>query len=635
MTVGDPARGALGLELYFEPGGSGDRISQATAEDGDASTAAMLFAGDPHLARASARPLEGWNDNCYEITFKVVGPGVRPDAYERNDSLETAARLEGEWSHRHHDPTIFEDGAERPGDGLLPELRRNWGSAESWTFTVRDLTIHSRTDRDFFRIAIPDPADPAGGGHPVFVSACGETKRRGFLAGTTDTVSWRARLGVAAYADAVPGGPGERVTLYPAGAGDSILFCPRSRHGLTELVFSVGEGADPSRRVAQSYHIEISCTISITRLEEAIPFEPFVLPCPGGFHPRCDEELLEGRRGRILMEHPYEVSDPDCLVDGCPDEFLIAWDVREDLDMIFEATAELSYRLFELAGGLIGEALPFGGTPGGGGVVEAGPVSRRLFIPDLEPGSYVLVVAGPEAAYTIDCLVPEFTRGRPPARFIRGDVNGDGSVTGEVTDAVFLLQWNFAGGGEPPCLAACDSNGDGEIIGQVTDAVHLLRFNFLGAPQPPPPFPGCGEGPFSSDEALGCERTPSGCPSPVPVLAHGFPGLGAAPLLAPPLPRSRRRDRKDPSRPRGMGPALACHPTGSRASCGSLVAPEPRRRRGRLLGRSTPPGGDLAGPRGELGPVGRGVWIQVRSPTGSRIQSRRSIGKTPRVRLRS
>ncbi len=93
--------------------------------------------------------------------------------------------------------------------------------------------------------------------------------------------------------------------------------------------------------------------------------------------------------------------------------------------------------------------------------------------------------------------------------FLRGDCNGDGAIGG-VTDAVFLLNFNFLGGGSPPCLAACDSNGDGEA-GGVTDAVYLLGFNFLGGQQPPPPFPECSPSDLVTDEALGCQ-TPVDCP---------------------------------------------------------------------------------------------------------------------------
>jgi hypothetical protein len=97
----------------------------------------------------------------------------------------------------------------------------------------------------------------------------------------------------------------------------------------------------------------------------------------------------------------------------------------------------------------------------------------------------------------------------PAPRFRRGDCDGDGTVAGTVTDAVFHLAFNFAGGPAPRCLAACDADADGRAVGQVTDAVFLLAFNFLGGPPPPPPFPGCGEDPSAA--ALGCDSAAEDC----------------------------------------------------------------------------------------------------------------------------
>jgi len=97
---------------------------------------------------------------------------------------------------------------------------------------------------------------------------------------------------------------------------------------------------------------------------------------------------------------------------------------------------------------------------------------------------------------------------RRAAVFLRGDCDGDGAVAGVVTDAVFLLNANFGGGGTPGCLAACDANGDGSVTGEVTDAVYLLSFSFLGGLPPPFPFPSCDVSQRTDDVALGC-RTPS------------------------------------------------------------------------------------------------------------------------------
>jgi hypothetical protein len=95
-------------------------------------------------------------------------------------------------------------------------------------------------------------------------------------------------------------------------------------------------------------------------------------------------------------------------------------------------------------------------------------------------------------------------------KFRRGDCDGDGQVRGVVTDAIFLLGFNFLGGTPPSCFAACDADGDGQVRGLVTDAIYILSFNFLGGPAPPSPFPGCGPG-NEKDQALGCAQSTGGC----------------------------------------------------------------------------------------------------------------------------
>jgi hypothetical protein len=99
----------------------------------------------------------------------------------------------------------------------------------------------------------------------------------------------------------------------------------------------------------------------------------------------------------------------------------------------------------------------------------------------------------------------------PPARFVRGDCDGDGAVSAAVADALAVLAYNFLDGAAPPCLAACDADGDGAVAGSVTDAVFVLRFAFLGGPAPPGPFPACGPSQRPADAGLGCTRPPPGC----------------------------------------------------------------------------------------------------------------------------
>jgi hypothetical protein len=162
----------------------------------------------------------------------------------------------------------------------------------------------------------------------------------------------------------------------------------------------------------------------------------------------------------------------------------------------------------EVAGGL-------GGVEGeGGGGIDAGS-SSPLAVRFTDGGDVgregADVVLRLEAGGRISgCTghLPSYPGGSPG--FIRGDCNGDGQVTGMVTDAVFLLAYNFTGGSPPGCLAACDANGDGHVTGSVTDALYILLFNFGGGPAPPAPFPACGAG-TAADALLGCQTPPAGC----------------------------------------------------------------------------------------------------------------------------
>jgi hypothetical protein len=90
--------------------------------------------------------------------------------------------------------------------------------------------------------------------------------------------------------------------------------------------------------------------------------------------------------------------------------------------------------------------------------------------------------------------------------FLRGDCNGDGTVT--ISDPIRLLLASFAGG-TVPCLSACDADGNGSASG-VTDTIHVLRHLFSGGPPPASPYPLCGA-PGASDLTLGCAAPPAAC----------------------------------------------------------------------------------------------------------------------------
>lgn len=75
-----------------------------------------------------------------------------------------------------------------------------------------------------------------------------------------------------------------------------------------------------------------------------------------------------------------------------------------------------------------------------------------------------------------------------PTPFIRGEINGDGSV--DIGDAIALLNFLFSSGAPPIPPAAGDVNGDGST--DVGDVIYLLGFQFSGGPPPPAPFPNIG-----------------------------------------------------------------------------------------------------------------------------------------------
>jgi hypothetical protein len=104
---------------------------------------------------------------------------------------------------------------------------------------------------------------------------------------------------------------------------------------------------------------------------------------------------------------------------------------------------------------------------------------KRLFIFALVVGCIGFVAQGDIAVLGDDGFqLPE----------MNGDVNRDGLV--DLSDAVYLLQWMYAGGATPWPLACepfstfhnGDVNGSGEI--DISDPIYILQFKFLGGPAP-------------------------------------------------------------------------------------------------------------------------------------------------------
>lgn len=66
--------------------------------------------------------------------------------------------------------------------------------------------------------------------------------------------------------------------------------------------------------------------------------------------------------------------------------------------------------------------------------------------------------------------------------YVCGNIDGDPGGAIDISDLVYLVDWMFTGGPEPPALMAADSNGDGE--NDISDLVWLVDYMFTGGPRP-------------------------------------------------------------------------------------------------------------------------------------------------------
>jgi len=169
-----------------------------------------------------------------------------------------------------------------------------------------------------------------------------------------------------------------------------------------------------------------------------------------------------------------------------------------DIDLVF-ATHELGAA--EAPDVYINQGGLQGGAPGS--------FARELDVPFL-PGIYnVIASSDADGDGDLDILCPSagqlspepgpgtsdfltngvFHAPNPPLAFRRGDTNDDLSV--DISDAVSILAYLFAGGPAPLCLATADV--DASAVLDISDAVSLLGHLFAGGTAPVAPFPNFGD----------------------------------------------------------------------------------------------------------------------------------------------
>jgi len=108
-------------------------------------------------------------------------------------------------------------------------------------------------------------------------------------------------------------------------------------------------------------------------------------------------------------------------------------------------------------------------------------------------------------------------------KFVRGDMNADGDVS--MADAGFFIDGTLFQGPAPGCLDTADVDNDGTF--SPSDAVYLLNWLFASGPQPPAPFPAPGLDPATPPDNIPCavyKVTPPGNPHPGYTMSWETPG---------------------------------------------------------------------------------------------------------------
>ena len=78
-------------------------------------------------------------------------------------------------------------------------------------------------------------------------------------------------------------------------------------------------------------------------------------------------------------------------------------------------------------------------------------------------------------------LLPAF--GTTQESDFRGTSAATGNPVVDIADLVYLVDYMFLGGPEPPVMAAADVDGSGGII-DIADLVYLVDFMFTDGPDP-------------------------------------------------------------------------------------------------------------------------------------------------------
>lgn len=223
------------------------------------------------------------------------------------------------------------------------------------------------------------------------------------------------------------------------------------------------------------FPIDVAHSVEIQGFQLLVQYDPSVLTF-------LRNETAQTAVAALTPEF-HETSERVGLVQvGCIFDFLEPIDGR--------ALSAGFNRFTHLVFGVDADAVP--------GTTTEVAVVQESILSDLQTS---LIVEGFSAFGVLDSaevrvrsLTPE------PKLFLRGDANDDSTIN--IADSVFLLNWLFSGGEEPPCVHAADVQDRGKV--DISDPIFLLNYLFQGGESPAQPHPVRGLDP-TSNPTLGPE----------------------------------------------------------------------------------------------------------------------------------
>ncbi len=129
-----------------------------------------------------------------------------------------------------------------------------------------------------------------------------------------------------------------------------------------------------------------------------------------------------------------------------------------------------------------GEEINWQVLSSGGGIVQVGSLTLGSTIGQSVAGTSVLGSNTLQSGFW-----QNWTLG-PGCCAIRGDVNRSGDVIPDISDLIYLVEFMFQFGPEPPCMEEANVNGEDGDVPDIGDLIHLVDYMFqFGPPVVPCP----------------------------------------------------------------------------------------------------------------------------------------------------